>query len=257
MTNRENNRKRVALVTGGAAGIGWGISQALAADGHHVVILDKSDQVHSRVEELRGGGGSAEGAPVDLMDLQEVRSSIDRLVADHGWVDVLVNNAGGHPRRPDGGKYDLAELPLEVWEATFRLNLTVPFLLCKGLVPLMAQQGWGRVINVASRAARTAITRVGAHYPASKSGLVGLTRSLAAEFSPKGVTANCIAPGRVVTALELLTTEEERAAARREMLVGRPGTIAEIGAVASFLASDGAAFITGAVIDANGGAFVG
>jgi 3-oxoacyl-[acyl-carrier protein] reductase len=257
MMKQETKRKRVALVTGGAAGIGWGISQALAADGLHVVILDKSDQVQTRVKELNERGGAAEGATVDLMDLQQVQSSIDWLRANHGWVDVLVNNAGGHPRRPDGGKYDLAELPLEVWEATFRLNLTVPFLLCKGLVPLMAEQGWGRVINIASRAARTAITRVGAHYPASKTGLVGLTRSVAAEFSPKGVTANCIAPGRVVTALELVTSEEERAEARREMLVGRPGTIDEIGAAASFLASEKAAFITGVVLDANGGAFVG
>lgn len=257
MTEQKMKQKRVALVTGGAGGIGWGISQALAADGFHVVIVDKSDQVEPRVKELKDRGFAAEGVTVDLMDLKQVESLIDRMRATHGAVDVLVNNAGGHPRRPDGGKYDLAELPLEVWEATFRLNLVVPFLLCKGLVPLMAEKGWGRVINIASRAARTAITRVGAHYPASKTGLVGLTRSVAAEFSPKGVTANCIAPGRVVTALESLTSEEERVAARREMLVGRPGTIDEIGAAASFLASDKAAFITGIVLDANGGAWVG
>lgn len=250
-------KKRLALVTGGAAGIGWGISQALAADGFHVVVLDKSDQLQTRVKELEDRGATADGANVDLMELDQVRSFVDELRAAHGRADVLVNNAGRHIRQPDGRKYRLEDLPLEVWEASFRLNLVVPFLLCKGLVPLMAQAGWGRVINIASRAARTASPVAGAHYAASKTGLVGLTRTIAAEFGASGVTANCIAPGRITTDAERRTTPQERAAALQEALVGRAGTTEEIGAVASFLASEGSAFVTGTVIDANGGSFVG
>lgn len=248
---------RLALVTGGAAGIGWGISQALAADGFHVLILDKSDELTTRVKELKDRGAAAEAANVDLMDLDHVQSFIKDLRANHGHADVLVNNAGRHLRQQDGRKYSLEELPLEIWEASFRLNLVAPFLLCKGLVPLMAKQGWGRVINIVSRAARTASPVAGAHYSASKHGLVGLTRTIAAEYGSRGVTANCIAPGRIATEAERRTTPEERVAAHREILVGRAGTIEEMGTVASFLASEGAAYVTGAVIDANGGSFVG
>ncbi|WP_138735863.1 SDR family NAD(P)-dependent oxidoreductase [Modestobacter excelsi] len=251
------HEKRLAVVTGGAAGIGWGIGQALASDGLHVVLLDKSDDVQVRAQELNDRGGSAEGETVDLMDLDQVEAFINRLRADRGHADVLVNNAGVHMRKADGRKYSLAELPLEVWEDSFRLNLTVPFLLCKGLVPLMAEQGWGRVINVASRGARTAVPVVGAQYASSKTGMVGLTRAVAAEFGVKGVTANCIAPGRIETPAEAAAAADERVAARKEFLLGRTGRIDEIGAVASFLASEGSSFVTGAVIDANGGSFVG
>jgi 3-oxoacyl-[acyl-carrier protein] reductase len=138
-----------------------------------------------------------------------------------------------------------------------RINLTAPFILCRELVPAMQQRGWGRVINIASRAGRTFIPPAGLHYSASKAGLIGLTRQLAGSFAAFGITANCIAPGRIETPLSSQSSAEVLRQSVAAIPAQRLGTTDEIAAAARFLASDAAGYVTGVCIDVNGGAFIG
>lgn len=254
--SRDGMAQRVALVTGAAAGIGWAIAQSLGATSHTVVLLDRAPEVAERAAQLRDEGRRAFHYQFDAADLPGIAAACAEIRALAGEVDVLVNNAGIHSKR-DGKKYEIEELGLDVWEYTMRLNLTSPFVFCQALLPGMKQRGWGRVINIASRAARTYSAPTGVHYAVSKTGLIGLARSIAGDYAAYGVTANCIAPGRVDTLLSRTSSEEVRRKALKEIPLGREATTGEIGAAAAFLASDAAAYITGAVLDVNGGGFIG
>jgi 3-oxoacyl-[acyl-carrier protein] reductase len=247
---------RVAVVTGGASGLGWAISERLASDGYRVVILDRSEQAAGRVDELERRGLRALAVRVDLVDANAIPRVASDLLKDVGRCDVLVNNAGTHFKRQDGQRFGFDEIQLSDWDRTIALHMTAPMLLCQAFLPGMQGRRWGRVINIASRTARTYTRQASASYAASKAGLVGLTRSIAGEYASFGITCNAIAPGRFETPLTAISSDEVKQFSLQELPVGRLGQPAEVGAAVAYLASDNAGFITGAVLDMNGGGFM-
>jgi len=246
---------RSILVTGGASGIGLAIAERFAGDGVPLLLADRSASVREVARRLCVNGCAAEGYVVDLAEEAQVLELAEHVRSRYDGCDVLVNNAGMHPKR-EGGSYKLPEIPTSDWDLVLRVNLTAPFLLCRELVPLMKPKGWGRVINIASRAGRTYIPQAGVHYAASKAGLIALTRQIAGDYARWGIAANAIAPGRVETPLSNQTAPGIIAKSLEGIPARRVGTTAEIAATAHFLASDGAGYINGACIDANGGAFM-
>lgn len=248
--------RRVAVVTGGAQGLGWAISQRLARDGFELVILDRQAGAKDKAEELAGAGLHASAVIADLADEASLRAAAAGILDRLGRCDVLVNNAGVHFKK-DGNRVTFEAVTPDDWARTIAVNLTAPLLLGQAFVPGMKARRWGRVINMSSRAGRTYTAPANPSYAATKAGIIGLTRSMAGEFAPYGITCNCIAPGRFKTPMTDAGSPAVREAAMRELPVGRLGEPMEIGAMCAFLASDESGFITGAVLDVNGGSFMG
>lgn len=248
--------RRIALVTGAAGGIGLGIAEQLARTGVHVVISDVADHVEASAGELRARGYSAEATVGDVSDEDWCREAVSRIHRDHGSLDILVNNAGISPKA-DGKKIFIRDTDLAQWNRVLAVNLTSAFLLCREATPAMQQRGWGRVVNIASQAARTRADIAGAAYAASKSGMIGLSRVLASEVGRDGVTVNCIAPGRIESPMAAVAGAEANREYVQRIPVARIGTADDIGATVAFLVSEQAGFITGATIDVNGGFFMG
>lgn len=244
---------RVALVTGAGAGIGKAIAQAFAQNGAAVALVDIDlDAAETCTREIEAKGGCALAVSCDISDpiqvQQAVRATIERFESLH----ILVNNAGVSPRQP------FERISLEEWNRVVAINLTGPFLLCQAALPHLRQAGSkGRIINIGSLAGQTGGIAVGAHYAASKGGLMVLTRQLAKILAPDRVTANNISPGTTDTALTQAWGEETLQSLIRQIPLGRLGRPEDVASLALFLASDEAGFITGATINVNGGMFVG
>ncbi|HTH80798.1 MAG TPA: SDR family NAD(P)-dependent oxidoreductase [Ramlibacter sp.] len=243
---------RVALVTGAASGIGLATAKQFLADGHLVVMVDRSSDIERIAHDL---GGNATPQIADVGRADDVRATMKEVEARFGRCDILVNNAGIHPKK-DGGKWKIEEIPLEQWNDVLAINLTSSFLFCQLALPLMRKQGWGRIVNISSRGGRTVSPVASAHYAATKAGMIGFTRILALEGAPHRITANCVAPGPIETAMTAGSSPEVRAAFAKSVPLGRYGEPRDIAATVAFLASDAAAFITGAVFDVNGGTYM-
>ena len=229
-----------------------GIATRLAEDGNHVVAVDVSEGVVDVAAGWAAAGLSAESKIVDLADRAAIDKLVGEVVSTHDRLDILVNNAGIAPK-VDGRRPVSETMPMEQWDQVLQVNLSTPFQLARLAIAPMRARGWGRIINISSRAGRTLVPTAGAHYAATKAGLIGLGRVLAGELAPVGITVNTIAPGRVETPLSEHGSAEMLAALKREIPVGRAGRPEEIAAVSSFIAGDESAFITGAVFDVNGG----
>ncbi|WP_342641757.1 SDR family NAD(P)-dependent oxidoreductase [Rhodoligotrophos ferricapiens] len=251
-----NQQGRVALVTGAARGIGLSIAERLAKEGACTVLVDVIAELDQAVSRLRSAGLNVHAARTDISREDEVKALVADVVARHGSLDILVNNAGISPKH-DGRKALVEDTALDEWQAVLAVNLTGPFLLCRHAVPLMRKRGWGRIINMSSQAGRTRSQIAGSHYAASKAGLIGFSRTLAAEVGPAGITVNCIAPGRIETPMAAMAGADVNRAYVTQIPVARIGTPDDIAAAVAFLASDEAGFITGATIDVNGGHFMG
>jgi 3-oxoacyl-[acyl-carrier protein] reductase len=243
---------KTALVTGGSSGIGLAVARRFAKAGVRTIIMGRSSSVIEIARSLSGEGCSVTGQVMELSDLPAVQSWLREVPQRWGHIDIVVNNAGIHPKR-QGWKYLVEEVDFKQWHEVMNVNLTAPFMICAALLPAMKERGWGRVINIGSSGARNRPVAPSAHYVASKAGLAGLTRCIAEEGAGNGITANCVAPGPVTTRLTASSSPEAIAELTRSIPMGRYGTADEIAALVEFLASDQASFITGTVIDANGG----
>jgi 3-oxoacyl-[acyl-carrier protein] reductase len=242
----KTSHHRVAVVTGAAAGIGEAIARALAADGLQVVAVDRDGDGAARLAAaIEQAGGRALSLEADLADAAHAAAVIEEAVRLAGRLDVLVNNAG------IGGVHDFLDYPLALWQQVLAINLTAPLVCAQAAVPHMARQGRGRILNVASISAFCG-NGGRAAYTSTKAGLVALTRQMAVEFGPLGITANAIAPGMTLTPL-VATLPGAVAQWNERAPIGRPADPAEIGAVASFLASDDAGYVNGHALVVDGG----
>ncbi len=240
---------KIALVTGAAAGIGEAIARRLARDGMTVLVSDRDAAAAARTaSELRAAGVRAEPLTLDVGDPAAIAAAFAIIRDRHGRCDVLVNNAGVAKTFP------FLDFPLDEFERTMRVNLVGTLLCAQHAARLMLERGWGRIVNIASVAGMRAVGSGRTGYGTSKAAVIGLTRQMASELAPHGITANAVAPGPVDTPMtKVLHSDEFRGAYIRAIPMKRYGLPEEIAATVSFLASDAAAYLTGATLPVDGG----
>ncbi|CQD03497.1 dehydrogenase [Mycobacterium europaeum] len=241
-----------AIVTGGAMGLGLAITEALTARGTKVAIFDiAAEPVQAQVARLNENGAAVTGHVVDVSDRAQVESAVSKVRAELGPVLMLVNNAGIE----QFGKF--TEITDEQWDRVMAVNLRGPFICTQAVLPDMLDARWGRIVNISSSSAQGGQARMAA-YVSSKAGVIGLTKSLALELGPKGITVNTIPPGMVVTPMLEKAIAEGRFTASLEHFasitpVRRAGRPEDIANAAIFLCQDESSYITGQVIGVNGG----
>lgn len=242
-----------AIVTGGASGIGLAITEALAARGCTVAVLDVApDALGEEVARLVAAGHTVSGHLVDVTDRPAVDEAVARITDDHGPPLILVNNAG----RPLFRRF--VKISVEEWQTILDVNLTGTFHLCQAVVPAMVDAGWGRIVNISSSSTHGGQPLMAA-YVAAKSGVVGLTKSLALELGPDGITVNTIPPGFIDTPMLRADAEKGRLGpggvddAVGRTPVRRIGTAEDIANACVWLCQDETSYVTGQVIGVNGG----
>jgi len=239
---------QVAIVSGAARGVGLACARRIADLGAHVVLTDVDATTGTEAAQaLCADGLRASFAPLDVSDVAAIRACVSDVAANFGRIDVLVNNAGICLLA------DIEDVTEQHWDRTFQVNLKGTFFLSQAIVPHMKSQRRGRIINVASVAARSGGTLPLAPYAASKAGIVSLTKTFASRLAPYGVNVHAVAPGPVATDLTRSWTDEQRERARSVIPWGRFATADEVAAVVAFLAGPGAVYMTGTTVDINGG----
>ncbi|MFB3816482.1 MAG: 3-oxoacyl-ACP reductase FabG [Candidatus Methylomirabilales bacterium] len=242
---------RVAVVTGAGRGIGKAVAERLAARGDVVVVVDvDAAAAEGAANGIRAAGGRAGAEGADVSSYKDVEGLMARVARAHGGIDVLVNNAGIIRRGT------LQTVTEQDWDAVLAVNLKGTFNCCKHAVPWMLGRGGGRIVNVASIAARLGDITSAPGYGPSKAGMVNLTKTLARELAPHGITVNAVAPHAIATEMSAQWSEERRQQIIRSIPLGRLGLPEEVAAAVAFLASGEAGFITGATLDINGGALM-
>ena len=237
---------KVAIVTGGGQGMGRAVAQRFVEAGARVVVNDKNAEAAQSVAGALGDAALA--VPGDVT----VKADVDRVVSaaadEFGAIDVLVNNAGIL------FSTTLADMEEDEWDLVIDVNMKGTYLFSRAVLPYMKQAGWGRIVNFASTAGKAVSTLGGPHYTAAKAGILGLTRATAKEFAPVGITVNAVCPGLVNTEMVQENVSPERLEAYLQSFpisrICEPWEVAEL---VAFLASDRAAYITGASLDINGG----
>ena len=249
---RVDLKGKTALVTGGAKGIGKAITNALAESGADVAINYNTSAAgaEAMVRRFRGEGLNAVAVQADVSDTEQAAELVDRAQQGLGSsIDILVNNAGALV-----GHSTVEEMPLELWREVFDLNLVGATLCAKGVIPGMKAKKWGRIINISSISGRTGAGPGASHYAASKAAMNSLTRTLAKELGPFGITANAVAPGVILTQIhEKHSTKESLEKLRELVPLGYLAQPDEVAGAVLFLASDSASYVTGEVIAVNGG----
>ena len=241
--------ERVVLVTGAARGLGRATAKEFLSRGASVAVnVRTADRAEALAREL---GANTFGVAGDLSDAAQARAIVQRTTDHFGRLDILVNNAAV------AYSTKIPEIVDREWRETLDVNLTAAFFCLQSAVPAMTAQKYGRIINVSSTAGRSVSTLAGAHYTASKAGLIGLTRHAARELGPLGITVNAICPGLFDTDLARANATDERLEAlRRNFPVQRLGRPEEVAALICFVASEMAGYINGAALDINGGSLM-
>ena len=241
---------RVALVTGGSRGIGRAICHRLSRSGFDIVVASFETEKNEEVSaEIRAGGGKALPLDLDLTSMDSIQGAVATALRECGRIDVLVNNAGIT-------RDALAmRMKPEDWHIVLQVNLNGAFYCIQKVLPGMMRQRWGRIINIASVVGRAG--NVGQpNYVASKAGLIGLTKAVAQEMGSRGITANAVAPGFIDTDMTAKLPQEVKDRMLAAIVLKRFGKPEEVAAAVNFLASEEAGYITGQIIDVNGGMYM-
>ncbi len=240
---------RTAVITGASKGLGKAMAQALAAEGARVALVSRDLALLRTVAaEIQAAGGEAEAFQADVTNEDQVRALEAQIVERFGKVHILINNAGINVRKP------VTEFALEEWRRVMDTNVTAAFLMCRSMIPHMTGQGYGRILNMTSIMSWVSLPGRAA-YAASKSALIGITRTLALELAAEAITANGISPGPFATEMNrpLIENPEMNAQFLASIPLGRWGKVEEIGQLAVYLCSEAAGFITGTDIVIDGG----
>jgi 3-oxoacyl-[acyl-carrier protein] reductase len=245
--NQIDLKGRVAVVTGGAQGIGYAAAQRMLTSGAAVVLWDIDAARLAQAENALAAFGTVGSSIVELTLAADIAAATAAAVKAHGRIDILVNNAG-----ITGGNAPTWELTPQAWQRVIDVNLVGPFLTCRAVVPQMLKQGYGRIVNIASVAGKEGNPNA-SHYSASKAGLIALTKSLAKELATKGVLVNAVSPAAAKTAIFDQMTEAHIAFMLSKIPMARFLEVGEAAAMIAWLASEECSFSTGAVFDLSGG----
>ncbi|MBW8866742.1 MAG: 3-oxoacyl-ACP reductase FabG [Acidobacteria bacterium] len=240
---------KVALVTGASRGIGRAIAGRLAAQGALVVAAARGDNARASVEEIATSGGRAEALTLDVTDAAAVEAAPADIVKRHGRLDIVVSNAGVTRDQL------LMRMKRDDWDAVLATNLTATFLLAQAAMRPMLKQKSGRIIAISSVVGQTGNAGQ-SNYAASKAGLIGFAKALAREVASRSITVNVVAPGMIDTDMTRAIADRAQIDWSSQIPLGRLGTVGEVAAAVSFLASDEASYITGHVLAVNGGMYM-
>jgi 3-oxoacyl-[acyl-carrier protein] reductase len=249
---------RIALVTGGSKGIGRAVAERLAREGATVIVCARDGgAAEAAAVEIAALGSPAVGMSGDVGDEDSVARLFRMVEERFGLLHILVNNAGISPKI-QGHKGSIEQVPLKIWTETLRTNLTGMFLVSRAAAPLLKKAGWGRIVSVTSQAGRMYTGFGSVHYSASKAGQIGLSRVLAGELGPFGITVNCVSPSRTASAMAQTFADAGKVEGQyiARTPVGRVGTPEDVAAAIAFLASDEAGYINGTIVDVTGGFFM-
>jgi len=245
--------KKVAIVTGAGRGIGRAIALRLSREGAKLVICDiEEENINAVSKEIIASGKQALPFICDVSDENGIKSMVEATIKKYGKIDILVNNAGISPKK-EGRKPNLTEISLNEWNKVIAVNLTSVFLCSKAVLPYFIEQKAGWIINISSSAALDGGFVAAAHYVASKGGISAMTKSIAREVAPFGITVNAIAPGRVESPMAHTTSPERNVEGLKRIPMGRFATPEEVANAVLFLASGEAQYITGVTLNVSGG----
>jgi 3-oxoacyl-[acyl-carrier protein] reductase len=242
---------RVAFVTGASQGIGRVCAQKLASAGAAVAVAARNqEKLAELVNDIAAAGGKAAAYALDVADEEQVKSAIKAAIAEFGKVDILVNNAGITRDQL------VMRMKRADWDSVLQTNLTSAYLCIQQVTSSMLKQRWGRIINITSIFGQ--MGQAGqANYAASKAGLIGLTMAVARELGSRNITCNAVAPGFIETPMTDVLGEEFKQSAAKQIPLGRVGSPGDVASAVAFLASDEASYITGHVLNVNGGMLMG
>jgi NAD(P)-dependent dehydrogenase (short-subunit alcohol dehydrogenase family) len=239
MQNKFENK--TAIIIGGSSGIGFEIARQLSSGGARVFIASRNPPSDLLVVDYLN---------CDVREEQQIKSTIKRVVEETGTVDILVNSMG------ITGTDKVEKISLSEWQEVIDTNLTGTFLTCKEVIPIMKNKQYGKIVNIASIAGRFRSKISGAHYVASKAAIIGFTRQIAFELIPHGINVNAVCPSQTMTPmLEKTITREKRKELETQIPIGRLSTVGEQTSPVLYLCSDDASYLSGAIIDVNGGQF--